>query len=106
MIGKRYIDGDKLLGLIDQCAPKLHGGARTAIERWLKRQPKAPKLIGRQRAAELLGVTSPYISVLEKKGDMPKPIKVEGGKDAYDEAEVKALAKQRAKEAAVKKVAT
>jgi hypothetical protein len=85
MIGKRFIDGDTLLG-------KIHFGEDSALAKWLKRQPKAPKLIGRQRAAEIIGVGSPYITVLVEKGDLT-PVPVAGGPDVYDEAEVKALAK-------------
>lgn len=104
MIGKRYIDADKLQEVIETNKDDGFWGLREAITKWVKRQPKAPKLIGRQRAAEILGVTSPYISVLAKNGEMPEPIVVEGGKDAYDEAEVKALAKKRKSQAKKEKV--
>ena len=100
MIGKRYVDGDKLMDSMLRASTKAGGGnaARIigmTIERLLKKAPKSPKLIGRKRAAEILGVGSPYISQLIKTGKMPDPIKVEGGHVVYDEAEVKAFANRR-----------
>jgi hypothetical protein len=92
VIGKRYIDGDKLL---ERAFGRLN--APRPIVDWLKRQPRSPKLIGRQKAAEILGVGSPYMTHFIKSGQL-KPISVEGGKDAYDEIEVKALAAKRARE--------
>lgn len=97
MIGKRFIDGDKLAEFVGD--PR-NGGTRHAAERvrsWLTNKPKAPKLIGRQRAAEILGVGSPYMTHFIKAG-LLTPITVEGGKDAYDEAEVKALRDKRRRE--------
>ena len=103
MIGKRYIDGDKLLDVIDPLdGIRSRVGLRQRVTSWLLRQPQMPKLIGRQRAAKILGVSSPYISVLVADGVMPKPIPVEGGKDAYIESEVKALAAKRKREAKAK----
>lgn len=98
-LGRRYIDADKVVALIDRKMPNLSPTIRQPIVSWLARQPKAPRLIGREGAAKLLGVGSPYISVLIRNGQMPKAITVEGGKDVYDEAEVKALAKRRKKAA-------
>lgn len=92
MIGKRFIDGDKL---VERLRTESLEAPLTAdfIAYLLARAPKMPKLIGRQRAAEILGVGSPYVSQLPL-----QRIKVEGGKDAYDEAEVKALARQRVRD--------
>lgn len=95
MIGKRYIDGDKLLDRLREESGRMHSMVPVNVEAWLRLQPRLPKLVGRQRAAEILKVSSPYISILAREGVMPKPIPVEGGKDAYIEFEVKALAKQR-----------
>lgn len=85
MIGKRFIDADTLLG-------KINFREDSALGKWLRRQPKAPKLIGRQRAAEIIGVVSSYITVLVERGDLT-PVPVDGGPDVYDEAECKAFAK-------------
>lgn len=92
MIGKRYIDGDELLASVDGAAT----GVRSRITSWLKLQPTSQKLIGRQRAAQLLGVGSPYMTHFIKAGEVTA-IPVEGGKDAYDEAEILKLAKRRRK---------
>lgn len=89
MIGRRYVDGDKLVGSIDEAEV----GVRSRITSWLKRQPKAPKLIGRQKAAEILNVKSSYISVLVKGGDLT-PVEIDGGPPVYDLAEVRAFAKE------------
>ena len=88
MIGRRFIDGDKLIGSIEEAEV----GVRSRITSWLKRQPKAPNLIGRQRVAEILGVGSPYITVLVARGEL-QPVEVEGAPPVYDEAEVRAFAK-------------
>lgn len=84
-IGKRFIDADTLLG-------KIHFSEDSVLAKWLRRQPKAPKLIGRQCAADIIGVGSPYVTVLVSRGDLT-PIRVEGAPDVYDEAECKAFAK-------------
>lgn len=95
MIGKRYIDGDKLLAYFKE--NRQRATIDDLLGEWLQRQPKAPKLIGRQRAAEILGVGSPYMTHFIKAG-LLNPIEVEGGKDAYDESEVQALKRQRERE--------
>lgn len=89
MIGKRFIDGDKLLAMLQD---GVTDGRRIDLSSWLKRQPKMPKLLGRQRAADIIGVGSPYITVLVKNGDLT-PVRVDGGPDVYEEAETKAVAK-------------
>lgn len=99
MIGKRYIDGEKLVKLVED-----RYGTPNYVTDWLKRQPRVPKLIGRQRAAEILGVGSPYMTHFIKAG-LLKPIEVEGGKDAYDETEVNALKRKREREAKTKEAA-
>jgi hypothetical protein len=92
-IGKRYIDADKLVNALDngeECYERT--GLAEWLGKWLKRQPKQPNLIGRQRAAEIIGVVSPYITVLVDKGDLT-PVVVDGAPAVYDEAEAKAVAK-------------
>lgn len=96
MIGKRYVDADKLVAHLQEAGTG--GILRLKVESWLRRQPKAPKLIGRQQAAEILGVGSPYMTHFIKSGAL-KAIEVEGGKPAYDEAEVRALDRKRKREA-------
>ena len=89
MIGKRFIDADALLG-------KIHFREDSALGKWLLRQPKAPKLIGRQKAAEICEVGSPYITVMVKNEELT-PVAVDGAPDVYDEAECKEVAKTRKK---------
>lgn len=90
MIGKRYIDGDKLMGQLDRYAPKLLDSIKTRMRDWLRRQPHAPELVSRQGAAELLGLQSAHLARL---GDrLPDPIEVTSGHRVYLKAEVEALA--------------
>lgn len=91
-VGKRFIDADKFLDEFSRSDVN-----RVLMAGWLERQPRVPKLIGRKRAAEILGVGSPYVSELIKAGEMPDPVKIDGGHTVYVEAEVKALAAKRKK---------
>lgn len=53
-----------------------------------------PKLVSRAAAAKMLGVSSPYISRLQKQGRMPAPVKVDGGPDVYVRVELEPLARE------------
>jgi hypothetical protein len=88
-IGKRYIDGDKLVDSIKDA----DGGIRMRIMSWLKRQPRAPKLVSRQGAAKILGRSSPHMERIAER--LPEPVEIEGSSwKAYPKDEIKALAKQ------------
>lgn len=91
-IGKRYIDGDKLIEKLEGRTPRaslVPAAVKGIIDRWLRRQPKAPKLVSRQGAAEILGVSSPHVSRLP----MPPGITIEGSsRPVYDLEAVEALA--------------
>lgn len=86
----RYVDEEKVL------QKRLNGSFRT----WLRRQPTAPHLVGRARAAEILGVESPHIARLQRQGRMPEPIPVEGTADVYVKEEVEALGRELKQERA------
>lgn len=62
---------------------------------------KVPPLVGRKRAAEILGTTPPHISRLIDSGRMPEPVEVEGGHPVYLKSEIEALRDELAKEKAV-----
>jgi len=84
-IGSRYIDADTLLS-------KIHFDKDSALGRWLRRQPKAPKLVSRQGVAQILGISSPHVA---RVADRLTPISIEGSsRPVYDLAEVKALKKE------------
>jgi hypothetical protein len=84
-IGSRYIDGDTLLS-------KIHFGTDSALARWLKRQPKTPKLVSRQGVGSILGISSPHVARVAHR---LTPISIEGStRPVYDLAEVKALKKE------------
>lgn len=88
---KRYVDVDKA-GRVVAEAPEGEGASK--LRRWLEKQPTAPTLISRKRAAEILKVHSPYISRLHDQGRMPEPIPVEGAADVYELDPVNKLAKE------------
>lgn len=103
-IGKRYIDGDKLMETIDGYAPQLARPIKAGIIRWLKRQPKAPKLVSRQGVAEMLGVRTPHVRRYNDR--LPEPIHIAGSRwPFYIEDEIKALAREIEQEKAAKKKA-
>jgi predicted DNA-binding transcriptional regulator AlpA len=72
----------------------------TAILRWLRRQPTAPRLVSPTRAAEILGVKLPHLVRLKEQGRMPDPIPIAGSRDAYLLEEVEALGRELAEERA------
>lgn len=84
---RRYLDDEEL---VRQVGPEV----AERIEAWLKRQPRAPKLVGATAAAELLAVKPPHITRLKAQGRMPEPLPVEGSVDVYIRSEVMALAKE------------
>lgn len=88
----RYVDQRTTLSKVPA------GEIRDRLERFLITQPTAPKLIGRNRAAEILGCKSPHIARYEKQGRMPEPIPVEGSSPVYIEEEVVALGDELEKE--------
>lgn len=85
----RTIDEQKLLDRVEREA-----GTVPKLRAWLRRQPRAPHLVSRQKAAEMLGVASPYVTRLHEQGRMPDPIEVDGGPPVYLKEEVAPLAKE------------
>lgn len=65
---------------------------------WLRRQPRAPHLVGSTVAAGLLGVQPPHLARLRDQGRLPDPVPIEGSVDAYIREEIEALAKELAEE--------
>ena len=88
----RFVDEGKLLELLDgkvsekPLPPGLNGDSD--LRKWLKRQPKVPKLVSRQAAAKILGIESPHVTRYIQQGRMPEPIEVEGGYPVYVRSEV------------------
>lgn len=77
--------------------------AHEKLERWLRRQPTAPILVGVSRAAELLEVAKPRISRYREQGRMPEPLEVEGpSAPVWIKAEVMAFAKDLKRERAAR----
>lgn len=72
--------------------------ALTQFMNWLRKQPRAPHLLGSTAAAGLLGVQPPHISRLREQGRMPDPIEVDGSVDVYIREEVEELARELAEE--------
>lgn len=101
-IGKRHIDGDKLIEKLEAEIPKIPGSLwRAMAERWLRRQPRTPRLASGQRAAEILGVQPPHLSRYKHRLN---PVNVEGSRyPLYDEDEVKELRKELNAERAERK---
>lgn len=101
---KRYVDVDKAGRVVAEAA---EGKGAAKLRRWFEKQPTAPTLVSRKRAAEVIGVNSSYISRLENQGRMPEPIPVEGGAPAYElepcEKLGAAIRKERARRAQKRK---
>lgn len=96
-IGSRSIDGDKLLERLG-----LKGDG--VLAKWLRRQPRSPKLVSSQGAAKILGVHPPHLQRLKDKGRLPEPVTIEGSRwSAYVKADIQALAKELKAERAAKK---
>jgi hypothetical protein len=92
-IGKRYIDGDKLLAKTDFDGDV----SRSELEPWLKRQPKMPELVNSQAAAKILGRLPNHMSRLKDR--LPDPVTVEGtDRPMYIKSEIQALAKELERE--------
>jgi hypothetical protein len=93
-IGNRFIDADKLL-------ERIGFKPESALAKWLRRQPRTPKLVNGQGAAEILGVYPPHLSRYKHRLN---PVSVSGSRwDLYDEDEVKRLRKELDAERAERK---
>lgn len=86
----RYVDEQELL--------KQAAKGTAALERWLSRQPRVPRLMGRAAAADLLGIKSPHIARLHEQGRMPDPVEVDGTSPVYLYEEVQPLARELQRE--------
>lgn len=85
-----FIKDDGLIRCIRSALPpgKTRDAVIAAVERWLARQPRTPRLVGTTAAAKLLGIQPPHVSRLRDQGRMPEPIEVEGSVDVYLREEV------------------
>lgn len=88
----RYVDEEKLLQRAANGSR--NRGAIDKLRRWLLRQPRAPHLLSRSAAADMLGVSSPYISRLHDQGRMPDAVEVEGSAPVYVKEELEPLARE------------
>jgi hypothetical protein len=92
-VSHHFIKDESLLRVIRQAMPA--GSARDlviqAVERFLSRQPRYPRLVGTTVAAKMLGIQPPHVSRLKDQGRMPDPITVEGSVDVYIYEEVVTL---------------
>ena len=99
MIGKRYIDGDKLL---ERMGDQPLTDITKIVAGWLKRQPKMPKLVSRQGAAKILGKHTSHLRRMEDR--LPEPIYIEGNSwPFYLHADIVALKKELDQEEAEKR---
>lgn len=93
----RYVSTDKLVDAVRRVLSGDEGSdaepriAEKAIREYMRRMPSSPKLVSRKAAAGILGVQLSHLGRLE--GRLPKPVVIEGGRDAFHKAEVVALAK-------------
>jgi hypothetical protein len=91
-IGKRYIDGDKLVEVAET-----KGTDSSRLVGWLRRQPKTPELVNNQATAAILGVLPNHLGRYRDR--LPEPVKVEGtDRPMYIKSEIQALAKELARE--------
>lgn len=97
MIGKRYIDGEELLKRVS-----VGGTPNGRLAKWLKRQPKVPKLVSRQGTAKILGKHISHLRRLEDR--LPEPIYIEGNRwPFYMRDDIVALRKELEQEEADKR---
>lgn len=96
MSERRYVTVDGLSRVIRQAVPA--GSNReaclAAVERFLRRQPRTPRLVGTTQAAKILGVQPPHVTRLREQGRMPEAIEVEGSVDVYVRDEVEDLGRE------------
>lgn len=92
-----FVESDELLKVVRREIDRGRG-APERVARWLRKQPRAPHLLGSTAAAGLLGVQPPHISRLREQGRMPEPIEVDGSVDVYIREEVEELARELARE--------
>jgi hypothetical protein len=90
------VDERKLLRELDRRLN--HVSVPEGFVAWLRRQPRAPALVGSSAAAAILGVPKPHVTRLRQQGRMPEAIPVEGSNDVYVRSEVVALARQLRRE--------
>lgn len=86
----RFLNEERLVKRIEA----EFGSVGGRFQKWLRRQPKAPRLLSRKAAAEVLGVPSSNIQRFQAQGRMPFPIEVEGAAPVYVADEVEDLAKE------------
>jgi hypothetical protein len=90
-IGRRYIDGDQLVDLVERDDPAIAG----TVAAWLRDEPRYPRLVGTTGAAKILEIHLPHVTRLRAAGEMPDPVPVEGGRDVYERDVVMAVARDR-----------
>lgn len=93
----RFIDEAELLRRVPDA------DLRARLERWLRKQPTAPILVGVSRAAQMMEVPKPHIYRFREQGRMPEPIEVEGpSAPVWIKAEVAAFAEDLKRERAAR----
>jgi len=95
-VSHRYIEESALRRVVRQAIPNADQRAAVlaAIDRYLVRQPRLPRLIGTTAAAKVLGIRPPHVSRLRDQGRMPEAVPVEGSNDVYVKDDVEDLAKE------------
>ena len=97
MTTHHFIEAEELLKVIRREIDRGRG-APERVAKWLRKQPRAPHLVGSTAAAALLGVQPPHLSRLREQGRLPEPVEIEGSVDAYVREEIEELARELAQE--------
>lgn len=92
----RFIEEGALRRVIRQAIPNIdqRGIVLAAVDRFLARQPRTPRLVGTTVAATILGVKPPHVTRLAERGRMPDPVEVDGSVTVYVRDEVEELGAQ------------
>lgn len=92
----RFIKEDQLRRVLKQALPpgQTRDAALAAVDRFLARQPRHPRLVGSTAAAKILGIRTPHISRMREQGRMPDSIEVEGSVEVYVRDEVEELGRE------------
>lgn len=88
---KRWVDVEEALEEAARAAGPLGAQVTGALRRFLEDQPRAPELVSRTRAGEILGVHPPHVGRYVEQERL-EPVPVAGTAPVYVHDEVKALA--------------
>lgn len=91
-----YGDAAALRRVIKQALPEGSHRVATlaAVDRWVTRQARCPRLVGTTAAAKILGVRPPHVSRLRDRGVMPEPIQIEDSVEVYLREDVEEVAEE------------